>query len=61
VIYLCPICNVNELITDDPNDNRVNWVALGEVVCGYQCHEKAHDLVNPPERRYTHEGRQPPS
>lgn len=44
-LYRCPICREYKLTTEDPNDDTVDWVALGEVVCGSACHAKAYDLM----------------
>lgn len=44
-LYRCPICKKFNLTTEDPNDDRVDWVALGEVVCGRECHTEAYDLM----------------
>lgn len=42
-LFVCPICLVPKMRTEDPND--ANWVALGEVVCSHECHEKAYDFI----------------
>lgn len=44
-MYLCPMCRLPKLVTEDPSDPRADWVALGEVVCGSICHEKAYDMI----------------
>ena len=40
---ICPICLEPTLETDDVND--AEWVALGEAVCGFKCHQEAYDFV----------------